>query len=152
VYRLADISCKCHGVSGSCSLKTCWQQLAQFPEVGKRLMKRYDQATKVRFNKRGSKLRRSSVYFKRPTRQDVIFIDDSPDYCSISSAAGSLGTRGRRCNDTSLGTEGCKKMCCGRGYSTQEITVEQRCKCKFHWCCQVQCKICVKRIKIHTCK
>ena len=43
-------------------------------------------------------------------------------------------------------------MCCGRGYNTQKTTVRERCDCKFHWCCYVDCKICVKTVDVHTCK
>nr|CAH7760279.1 unnamed protein product [Callosobruchus chinensis] len=34
VIKKSKVTCKCHGVSGSCSLITCWQQLATFREVG----------------------------------------------------------------------------------------------------------------------
>lgn len=34
VIKKARVTCKCHGVSGSCSLVTCWQQLASFREIG----------------------------------------------------------------------------------------------------------------------
>ena len=33
--------CKCHGVSGSCSLKTCWEKLPAFRDIGDALMKQY---------------------------------------------------------------------------------------------------------------
>ena len=35
VIKSSKVTCKCHGVSGSCSLITCWQQLASFREIGK---------------------------------------------------------------------------------------------------------------------
>jgi hypothetical protein len=34
VIKKSRVTCKCHGVSGSCSLITCWQQLAPFREIG----------------------------------------------------------------------------------------------------------------------
>lgn len=33
VIKKSKVTCKCHGVSGSCSLVTCWQQLSSFREV-----------------------------------------------------------------------------------------------------------------------
>ena len=37
VIQNMKVTCKCHGVSGSCSLITCWQQLAPFRKVGDHL-------------------------------------------------------------------------------------------------------------------
>jgi hypothetical protein len=39
--------CKCHGMSGSCTIKTCWMRLPTFREVGDVLKDRFDGATKV---------------------------------------------------------------------------------------------------------
>ena len=65
---------------------------------------------------------------------------------------GALGTVGRNCNKSSLGTDGCDIMCCGRGYDTKSVTITEKCECKFHWCCTVKCKECSKRMEIQTCK
>ncbi|XP_074645731.1 protein Wnt-5b-like [Tubulanus polymorphus] len=152
VYNYAKIACKCHGVSGSCSLKTCWQSLPSFREVGHRLKEKYDGATEVKFNRRGTKLARTNSNFKKISKEDLVYLDQSPDYCEHNPDTGSLGTRGRRCNRTSQGLDGCNLMCCGRGYDTFKQKIEERCECKFHWCCVVKCKTCSYIQDVHTCK
>ncbi|XP_023711781.1 protein Wnt-5b isoform X2 [Cryptotermes secundus] len=151
VIKKSRVTCKCHGVSGSCSLITCWQQLAPFREIGDYIKDKYDGATEVRINRRG-RLQIRDPRFNKPTANDLVYIDDSPNYCVRNLSVGSLGTHGRMCNRTSQGMDGCNLMCCGRGYNTQKTTVRERCDCKFHWCCYVDCKICVKTVDVHTCK
>ena len=151
VYFGARPHCKCHGVSGSCSLKTCWHQLRPFREVGNYLKEKYDSATGVRFNKRGTKLDRENMRVQRVTKNDIIYLDNSPDYCLPNIETGSLGTMNRRCKAGSYGTEGCSLMCCGRGYKTFKVTITERCDCKFHWCCHVKCKTCRHVIDVNRC-
>ncbi|KAL0197353.1 hypothetical protein M9458_005893, partial [Cirrhinus mrigala] len=40
-------TCKCHGVSGSCAVRTCWKQLSPFQDTGHLLKYRYDTAVRV---------------------------------------------------------------------------------------------------------
>ncbi|XP_056463248.1 protein Wnt-9b isoform X1 [Gadus chalcogrammus] len=40
-------TCKCHGVSGSCAVRTCWKQLSPFHDTGRLLKFRYDTAVRV---------------------------------------------------------------------------------------------------------
>lgn len=47
VKSLLRTDCKCHGVSGSCAMKTCWKSLPPFRAVGDALMKRYNKARNV---------------------------------------------------------------------------------------------------------
>lgn len=37
-----EIKCRCHGLSGSCSLKTCWLRLPDFQQIGAYLRRKYD--------------------------------------------------------------------------------------------------------------
>ena len=38
--------CKCHGVSGSCSMKTCWRRLGDFNSTAALLRTKYHQAVR----------------------------------------------------------------------------------------------------------
>src|SRR5690349_3056634 len=40
-------TCKCHGISGACTTRTCWRTLPNFRLVGDQLMKLYFQARQV---------------------------------------------------------------------------------------------------------
>ncbi|XP_022081377.1 protein Wnt-5b-like [Acanthaster planci] len=151
VYDKAGVQCKCHGVSSSCSLKTCWLQLAEFHDVGAYLKDKYDGASRVRFNKKG-KMEPYEARFNRPSKDDMVYLEESPDYCTYDPRAGSLGTVGRECVKTSMGTEGCDLMCCGRGYNSYTKEVVERCNCKFKWCCYVQCRKCRRTVDVHVCK
>jgi len=68
-------------VSGSCNVKTCWHQLAAFSETGYRLKVRYDAASLVKFNRQGTSLVAANRRFKRPSNEDLIFYEPSPNYC-----------------------------------------------------------------------
>lgn len=116
------IECKCHGISGSCTMKTCWKTLPTFRQIGDILMKKYYRARSVTANqtpkadreiqtrrmKPQKKIHLVLIKGKMPTRKapkksDLVFLQMSPNYCEKDSAVGSLGTIGRICNRTSLG-------------------------------------------------
>ncbi|KAJ1095045.1 hypothetical protein NDU88_000216 [Pleurodeles waltl] len=153
----ARLECKCHGVSGSCTLKTCWVTLPNFREIGFVLKEKYDQAVMVEAV-RGRrqqqpaflKLRNSHIH-RKPTSTELVYIEPSPTFCEEDLVTGSIGTQGRMCNRTSLHTDNCELMCCGRGYSTFQYTHVWQCNCKFHWCCQVICNKCSEDMHAYTC-
>ncbi|XP_035829866.1 protein Wnt-4 [Aplysia californica] len=146
-----DIQCKCHGVSGDCSVRICWRKMRNFREIGAALKAKFDGASLVRFDKRRGRLKRVSGKQKRPTRKDLVYLADSPDFCEYNLKYGSLGTRGRQCNKTSYGLDGCTLMCCGRGYQTLVSEEVEDCDCKFYWCCKVVCKKCTNVMEKHYC-
>uniref|UniRef100_A0AAU7E8Y1 Protein Wnt n=1 Tax=Terebratalia transversa TaxID=34513 RepID=A0AAU7E8Y1_TERTR len=152
VLQDETVKCKCHGVSGACSMKTCWQSLPNFRHVGNNLLDKYDGSTKVKFNHMGTRLVREERRLRKPTRSDLIFHEESPDYCYPDISVGSLGTSHRKCDKHSRGTGGCEILCCGRGYSSYTEDYTERCQCAFVWCCRVQCKTCKKRRTVHVCK
>uniref|UniRef100_A0A914EDK3 Protein Wnt n=1 Tax=Acrobeloides nanus TaxID=290746 RepID=A0A914EDK3_9BILA len=146
--------CRCHGVSGSCELKTCWLQMPKFSEVGEMLKKRYSHFA-VQVAKRSKRRLRRKERSERqiPLRgNEMAYIYRSPSYCERNDSMGILGTHNRECNPTSLGADSCDLLCCGRGYNTREEVRTVRCQCKFVWCCHVKCKECTEIVQIHTCK
>ncbi|XP_042239429.1 protein Wnt-16-like [Homarus americanus] len=163
VARLMKMQCRCHGVSGSCELKTCWRSIPTFPVVGDYLKNKYRTALRYKRKKRSSSRRRDSSRRRRRRRgrrkrrflagkDELVHIHKSPNYCIQNLNKGILGTQGRFCNKTSLGADSCDLLCCGRGYNTQVVKYVERCHCKFVWCCHVKCKTCVTNVDVHTCK
>ncbi|CAA9997655.1 unnamed protein product [Nesidiocoris tenuis] len=144
-------SCKCHGMSGSCSMKTCWKGLPHIQRIGNYLMDKYYRARRTRWS-RSSGLRTARRNLK-PRGSDLIYLDASPNYCQANSQLGTLGTKGRTCNkSTTTDLASCNVLCCGRGYNTHQYFKPTRCNCKFHWCCYVECQTCNELVQIHTCK
>ncbi|KAF7995507.1 hypothetical protein HCN44_006614 [Aphidius gifuensis] len=148
--------CKCHGMSGSCSVRVCWRRLPAFRGAGTALAALHEGAALVRLAQRGggkrpARLRPARADLKRPNKTDLVYLEDSPDYCERNLTLGIPGTRGRICNRTSPGLDGCTLLCCGRGYQTRIRDVTEKCKCRFVWCCQVQCDMCRHTREEHIC-
>nr|XP_045623723.1 protein Wnt-16-like [Procambarus clarkii] len=163
VARLMKMQCRCHGVSGSCELKTCWRSIPTFPVVGDYLKNKYKTALRYKRKKRSSSSGRRDSRRRRRRRgrrkrrflaskEELVHIHKSPNYCVQNLKKGILGTHGRFCNKTSNGADSCDLLCCGRGYNTQVVRYVERCHCKFVWCCHVKCKTCVTNVDVHTCK
>lgn len=172
------IRCKCHGMSGSCQLKTCWKSAPEFRIVGKVLKHMFRNAVLVnqsnmgngeviipsnRMNKqrirntirshRKNFNKPSSARFNEKSFENTLFYyQRSPTFCERDPSFDVHGTSGRRCNRNSTGIGSCSSMCCGRGYNLVREHRVEKCACKFQWCCKVECKECHSEDWISTCK
>nr|UTS77833.1 Wnt6 [Laodelphax striatellus] len=151
VKNFMRTECKCHGLSGSCTLRTCWRKMPAFREVGNRLKERFDGAAKVIPSNDGHRFVPEGPTIKPPARTDLVYHEESPDFCRPDRRTGSLGTQGRQCNATSPGVGGCQLLCCGRGFDSRAVRQRVNCKCRFKWCCEVTCSTCMQRRTVHTC-
>ncbi|PBC26434.1 Protein Wnt-2b [Apis cerana cerana] len=90
VEQSLTLECKCHGVSGSCSVRTCWRGLGSSgpAAAGSRLLRRYATAAEVRPRSGG---RLPPLYH----HDNLLYTTKSPDYCLPDKKRGSLGTVGR---------------------------------------------------------
>ncbi|VEL37285.1 unnamed protein product [Protopolystoma xenopodis] len=50
VWHNREKKCKCHGVSGACSLRTCWQRVSSFRRIGNQLKTSYQSAVRVHYD------------------------------------------------------------------------------------------------------
>ncbi|XP_044316156.1 protein Wnt-6 isoform X2 [Drosophila rhopaloa] len=145
------LECKCHGLSGSCTVKTCWLKMPPFREVAGRLRDRYDSARKVTLRNDGDSFMPEVPHTRPANKYQLVFADDSPDFCTPNSKTGALGTQGRECNVTSSGSDRCDRLCCNRGHTRRIVEEQTNCKCVFKWCCEVTCEKCLEHRAVNTC-
>lgn len=171
------VRCKCHGMSGSCQLKTCWKSAPEFKVVGKLLKQQFRRAVLVDQSNQGNgppvvvakKIRKARKNNKKHDRAQPVqpfsqldktkrmeaalfYYQRSPNFCDKDQSSDIPGTIGRRCNRTSVGSDGCASMCCGRGYNLIRERRIEKCHCKFNWCCYVECQECEIEEWISICK
>lgn len=82
--------CRCHGVSGSCTMQTCWMQTAPFKEITSELRVKYEKAHKIQgpmFNV----INQLNVVIGSPA-EDLVYLVDSPDYCKKNAITGEFLT------------------------------------------------------------
>ncbi|KAI6191992.1 Protein Wnt [Aphelenchoides bicaudatus] len=153
--------CKCHGVSSSCDVKTCWNMLPPLQVIADKLKERYAKAYQIGqpYDPTGSKNsgRSTRIPFSDKNEPELVFLRSSPSYCDKDIEFGSFGTKDRECkhNATDLANDessNCKNLCCDRGFYTKQFTLEYQCNCKYQHCCFVKCRTCQKTIEKHYCK
>lgn len=115
------LECTCHGVSGACNLKTCRNSLPNFYRVGDYLQQQYHGAIFVTLDQVRNMLTPRNLGVKEHMPKDLVYLEESPDYCEVNVKEGTLGVAGRRCNKTSNGPDGCSIMCCGMGHHTKKV-------------------------------
>lgn len=157
--------CRCHGMSESCSVKTCWMQLSEFREIGNYLKTKHGQAQKLDIDKKRMRAgnnadNRGAILdaLRSIAPTELIYLEDSPDYCRRNSSMGLYGTEGRECllqgeGLTQWEKRSCRRLCydCGLGVEERRIEVVSSCQCKFHWCCKVNCDRCSQVVVKHVC-
>lgn len=157
--------CRCHGMSESCSVQTCWTQLSDFREIGNYLKIKHSQAQKLDIDKKRMRAGNSADNrgaitdaFGSIAQTELLYLEDSPDYCRTNTSLGLYGTEGRECVQhgdglTQWEKRSCRRLCheCGLRVEERRTEVVSSCNCKFHWCCKVNCDDCSQVIVKHVC-
>ncbi|XP_049865071.1 protein Wnt-10a [Pectinophora gossypiella] len=155
-----EVRCKCHGLSGSCQLQTCWRATPDFRVVASTIKRQYRKALTVaqeELNDGMSTLlgrprgkRRSRA---RPApRTSLLFFERSPSFCEPDPRTDSLGTSGRVCRVGRTRSGSCDVLCCDRGHAFIRKSSIKPCNCTFHWCCRVDCQKCRDDKWVAICK
>lgn len=164
-----ELACRCHGLSGSCSVKTCWRKLPTNYQIGDLIKKKYDNAVKVRVSH--DDYRPATLYYQdtatlqivSPSENRLVYLEEATDYCQHRVNF----TRGRQCLPTAFLEEQkrdqvkyssmqehfapCEEFCCNGEFEQEITTVSELCNCRFVWCCDVVCEKCMTNVTKYHC-
>ncbi|KAL1423829.1 hypothetical protein MTO96_003743 [Rhipicephalus appendiculatus] len=152
VRKTTQRTCRCHGPSGTCTMKTCWMKLGEMSAVGRRLRKAYDRAHLVHSNRGAPKW--------PEVKKVLVYAVPSGNYCRTNRSLDIGGTYGRECSRrTGRGVsrterDSCYNLCQSCGHSVRKVTVitKHKCNCQFQWCCTVKCDICYGNATKYICQ
>lgn len=85
------------------------------------------------------------------TKLDLVYAEESPDFCVPSERYNIKGTKGRICSEDRHAANSCETLCCGRGYKTDRREEKYTCECEFQFCCILKCNTCSRRKDISKC-
>jgi len=139
VVTEANTKCVCHGVSGSCTVKTCFKSVKDIEEIGKELQMRYDVAKRVKKGDNG-KLQPAEIGVPPLEASELAYCKFSPNFCKRNLTYGIYGSSGRQCFQNEESPSRCAVLCCG-GPVIQRQVEKQDTVCEFVWCCEVKCRV-----------
>lgn len=133
-------TCVCQGISGTCSIQTCYKKVPDVGEVGSQLRTKYNGAVKVQKDPTTATLVPVRSNQDQNITADLVYTGDSPNFCIASTEKGILGTKDRLCDPDSQGPDSCTLLCCGRGHYRNRYVVPVT-RCEFVWCCRIECGV-----------
>ena len=142
LVQQTTVNCVCHGVSGSCSVRTCFKKVPDIEELGQKLYQLYYIGKHVK--KAAQKLIPFEASEPALTKNELAYLEFSPNFCRRNLTYGIYGTSGRRCNPDRTDQTSCSSLCCG-GPTIQKTEIrkeEQSSCCEFIWCCYLDCSKC----------
>ena len=119
------IDCVCHGLSGSCTVQTCFKKVPDMEEIGEKLLAKYDVAQQAP---------------SLPGQSTLAYCEFSPNFCQRNLPNGIYGSSGRQCWPDRDGPSNCNVLCCGGPVVQRQVKKETE-KCEFVWCCRLECKV-----------
>jgi len=133
------VECVCHGLTGSCSVQTCFKSVPDIEEIGKKLLSQYDVAKRVEKGN-DSKLQPAEPSAPALTSSELAYCEFSPNFCERNFTYGLYGSSGRQCWQDISGPSSCAVLCCGGPVIQKQVKREEE-LCEFVWCCEIKCRI-----------
>lgn len=132
------IKCRCHGVSSTCALKTCFMSSPNLHTTAQTLARKYRQAKEANVV-RGSADRRPLLHLAKAIKQgkplnfteyQLHFTDSSPNFCKPDLIDGLPGSKGRPCSIRPGSHNSCAQRCCGEEPAVREERFRRCCRYK----------------------